>query len=109
MVAGMTPTTVKAGFISAILSTGYYIELAGGGHYNASALRKKMAEIQVMIPEGVGITLNSFYINLKRFSFQFLLWQELCCEGLPVEGFCVTAGIPSTEKGAKIIAGLCWR
>ena len=103
MVTGMMPTTVKAGFISAVLSAGYHIELAGGGHYNASALRKKMAEIQAKIPEGVGITLNSFYINPKQFGFQFPLWQELRCEGLPVEGFCVATGIPSTEKGAEII------
>ena len=27
-------------------------------------------------------------------------------EGLPVEGFCVAAGIPSTEKAAEIIEGL---
>jgi len=106
MVAGMTPTTVKAGFVSAVLSAGYHIELAGGGHYNASALRKKMAEIQAKIPEGVGITLNSLYINPKQFGFQFPLWQELRREGLPVEGFCVAAGIPSTEKAAEIIAGL---
>ena len=50
MVAGMTPSTVKAGFISAILDTGYHIELAGGGHYNTAALRSKVAEIQKQIP-----------------------------------------------------------
>ena len=33
MVAGMTPSTVKAGFVSAVLDAGYHIELAGGGHY----------------------------------------------------------------------------
>jgi fatty acid synthase subunit beta len=38
MVAGMTPTTVKAGFVSAVLEAGYHVELAGGGHYNAAAL-----------------------------------------------------------------------
>ena len=27
----LTPTTVKAGFVSAILSAGYHVELAGGG------------------------------------------------------------------------------
>jgi fatty acid synthase subunit alpha, fungi type len=27
-------------------------------------------------------------------------------EGLPVEGFCVAAGIPSTEKAVEIIEGL---
>ncbi|KDQ57051.1 hypothetical protein JAAARDRAFT_35647 [Jaapia argillacea MUCL 33604] len=106
MVAGMTPTTVKAGFVSAVLSAGYHIELAGGGHYNAAALRAKVAEIQANIPAGVGLTLNALYINPRQFGFQFPLWQEMRREGLPVEGFCVAAGIPSTEKAAEIISGL---
>ena len=56
MVAGMTPSTVKAGFISAILDAGYHIKLAGGGHYNAAALCSKVMEIQKQIPAGVGIS-----------------------------------------------------
>ncbi|KAF8312438.1 fatty acid synthase, partial [Clavulina sp. PMI_390] len=106
MVAGMTPSTVKAGFVSAILSAGYHTELAGGGHYNAAALRAKIAEIQSLVPAGVGITLNSLYINPRQFNFQLPLWQEMKREGLPIEGFCVAAGIPSTEKAAEIIDGL---
>ncbi|KZT29627.1 fatty acid synthase [Neolentinus lepideus HHB14362 ss-1] len=106
MVAGMTPTTVKAGFVSAVLSAGYHVELAGGGHYNASALRAKVAEIQANIPAGVGITLNALYINPRQFNFQYPLWQEMRKEGLPIEGFCVAAGIPTTEKAAEIIDGL---
>ena len=106
MVAGMTPSTVKAGFVSAVLNAGYHIELAGGGHYNANALRAKVAEIQAQIPPGVGITLNSLYINPRQFGFQLPLWQEMRREGLPIEGFCVAAGIPSTEKAAEIIEGL---
>ncbi|EJD06870.1 fatty acid synthase [Fomitiporia mediterranea MF3/22] len=106
MVAGMTPSTVKAGFVSAVLRAGYHVELAGGGHYNASALRAKVAEIQAQIPEGVGLTLNSLYINPRQFGFQFPLWQEMRREGLPVEGFCVAAGIPTTEKAAEIIGAL---
>ena len=58
MVAGMTPTTVKAGFVSAVLRAGYHVELAGGGHYNAAALRAKVAEIQKQTPTGVGLALN---------------------------------------------------
>jgi fatty acid synthase subunit beta len=61
MVAGMTPTTIKAGFVSAVLKAGYHVKLAGGGHYNGAALRAKVAEIQAKIPSGVGITLNSLY------------------------------------------------
>lgn len=106
MVAGMTPTTVKAGFVSAVLSAGYHIELAGGGHYSPAALRSKMAEIQAKIPHGIGVTLNALYINPRQFGFQFPLWQEMRKEGLPVEGFCVAAGIPSTEKAAEIIDAL---
>ncbi|CAE6460687.1 unnamed protein product [Rhizoctonia solani] len=106
MVAGMTPTTVKAGFVSAVLRAGYHVELAGGGHYNPTALRSKVAEIQAQIPAGVGLTLNALYINQRQFGFQFPLWQEMRREGLPVEGFCVAAGIPSTEKAKEIIDGL---
>ena len=106
MVAGMTPSTVKAGFVSAVLDAGFHIELAGGGHYNAAALRSKVAEIQKQIPAGVGITLNALYINPRQFTFQLPLWQEMRREGLPIEGFCVAAGIPTTEKAVEIIDGL---
>ncbi|KAF5382044.1 hypothetical protein D9615_004428 [Tricholomella constricta] len=106
MVAGMTPSTVKAGFVGAVLDAGYHVELAGGGHYNAAALRAKVVEIQQLIPAGVGITLNALYINPRQFGFQFPLWQEMRKEGLPIEGFCVAAGIPSTEKADEIIDGL---
>ena len=106
MVAGMTPSTVKAGFVSAVLDAGFHIELAGGGHYNAKALREKVSEIQKSIPNGVGITLNALYINPRQFTFQLPLWQEMRKEGLPVEGFCVAAGIPTTEKAVEIIEGL---
>ncbi|GBE88363.1 hypothetical protein SCP_1301780 [Sparassis crispa] len=98
MVAGMTPTTVKASFVSTILDAGYHVELAGGGHYNVAALRVKVAEIQRKIPAGVGLTLNSLYINPRQFGFQFPLWQEIRREGLPIEGFCVTAGIPRWRR-----------
>ncbi|KAJ3916064.1 fatty acid synthase [Lentinula edodes] len=106
MVPGMTPSTVQAGFVSAILDAGYHVELAGGGHYNANALRAKVVEIQGKIPQGAGITLNSIYINPAQFGFQFPLWQEMRKEGFPIEGFCIGAGVPSTEKAAEIIDGL---
>jgi len=49
-----------------------------------------------LIPPGVGITLNSLCINPHQFGFQFPLWQEVG-RGLPVEGFCVAAGVPEEE------------
>ncbi|WRT68297.1 uncharacterized protein IL334_005273 [Kwoniella shivajii] len=106
MVAGMTPCTVGASLVSATLNAGFHIELAGGGHYNPAALRSKVAEIQRQTQPGVGITLNALYINQRQFSFQFPLWQEMRREGLPIEGFCVAAGIPSSEKATEIITAL---
>jgi fatty acid synthase subunit alpha len=106
MVAGMTPTTVKAAFVSAVLNAGYHVELAGGGHHDPAALQAKLTEVQTNIPPGIGITLNSLYINSRQFGFQFPLWQQMRRDCLPIEGFCVVAGIPSTEKAAKIIIGL---
>jgi fatty acid synthase subunit alpha len=93
----MMPSTVKAGFVSAILSTGFHVELA---------IRAKVAEIQSQIPAGVSITLNSLYINPRQFMSQLPLWQEMRKEGLPIESFCVAAGIPRTEKAVEIIDGL---
>jgi fatty acid synthase subunit alpha, fungi type len=99
----MTLSTVKGGFVSAILFAGCHVELAGGGHCSPEALRAKVTEIQSKIPPSVGITLNLLYINLRQFGFQLPLWQEMRKEGLPIEGFCVTTGIPST---AEVIEGL---
>ena len=106
VVAGMTPSTVKAGFVSAVLDAGYHIKLAGGGYYNAAALHSKVADIQKQIPPGVGITLNSLYINPCQPSFQLPLQQEMHKEGLLIKGFCVTACVLTTEKAVKIIDGL---
>ncbi|KAG6839299.1 hypothetical protein C0991_004062 [Blastosporella zonata] len=103
VVAGMTPSTVKAGFVSAVLDASYHIELARGRHYNAAALCAKIAKIQKQIPASIGVTLNALYINPRQFNFQYPLWQEMQKEGLPIKGFCVAASIPSMEKATEII------
>lgn len=41
-----------------------------------------------------------------RRTFQLPLWQQMKKEGLPIEGLCVAAGIPSSEKAKEIIDGL---
>jgi fatty acid synthase subunit beta len=74
--------------------------------FSPDAIHAKVAEIQSQIPAGVGITLNSLYINPHQFMFRMPLWQEMIKEGLPIEGFCVAAGIPSTKKAVEIIDGL---
>lgn len=45
-------------------------------------------------------------VFVLRRTFQLPLWQEMKKEGLPVEGLCVGAGVPSTEKAKEIIDGL---
>ncbi len=106
MVAGMTPSTVQGGFVSAILDAGYHVELAGGGQYRSGDLRRRVTEIQSKIPPGVGISLNSLYISPRQFTTQLPQWQEMRREGIPIEGFCCAAGVPSLEKGIELIDGL---
>jgi len=74
MVAGMTPSTAKAGFISAALGAGCHIELT---RCNAAALQIKVAEIQKQTPAGADITLSSLYTNPRQFALQLPLWQEM--------------------------------
>ncbi|KAF9643908.1 hypothetical protein BDM02DRAFT_3219125 [Thelephora ganbajun] len=73
---------------------------------NSAALRSKVAEIQAQILAGVGITMNSLHTNPRQHTFQLPLWQEMCREGLPIEGFCVAADIPTAEKAAETVEGL---
>jgi fatty acid synthase subunit beta len=36
--SGITPSSVKAGFVNTFLGAGYHIELAGGGHCDPAAV-----------------------------------------------------------------------
>jgi fatty acid synthase subunit alpha len=95
MVAGMTPTTVKAGFVSAVLEAGYHVELAGGGHYSQAALCAKVTEIQTKTSPGIGLTLNTIYINPHQFSFQ-----------LPCYGLLTVCPTWTTEGGLQHVTGV---
>ncbi|EPQ31808.1 fatty acid synthase [Pseudozyma flocculosa PF-1] len=106
MVAGMTPTTVSAKLNAAVLNAGYHIELAGGGLYNEKALRARVAEIQSMTEPGHGLTLNSLYINQRQWAVQLPAWIQMRREGLPLEGFCVAAGIPTPQKAEELLTSL---
>ncbi|KAN0066591.1 fatty acid synthase alpha subunit Lsd1 [Thecaphora frezii] len=106
MVAGMTPTTVNARINAAVLNAGFHIELAGGGLYNEKALRQRVAEIQALAEPGHALTLNALYINQRQWSFQLPVWLQMRKEGLPLEGFCVAAGIPTPQKAEELIASL---
>jgi fatty acid synthase subunit alpha, fungi type len=85
---------LKAGVISASLSSDFYIEFVGGGNDSIHALQKKAAEF------------NPLYINPRQFGLRPPPWRELCGKYVPVEGFYVAADIPIAEHAAEIVAGL---
>ncbi|EMD30938.1 hypothetical protein CERSUDRAFT_100854 [Gelatoporia subvermispora B] len=104
-VTSMAPFTARAGFVRAVLDAGCIVKLVGGGHYNGTALRAKITEIQAKIPACAGITLLSLCTNFDQSSFQVPFWQEMRRECFPMWGFCVAAGIPPIEKTAGITEG----
>lgn len=78
MVSGMTPCTVRAGFVSAVMKAGYHIELAGGGHYFETAVRDKVDEIAKLVDKpGMAVTLNCLYINQGQWCVSFVPFQRV--------------------------------
>ncbi|BFZ59217.1 beta subunit of fatty acid synthetase [Saitoella coloradoensis] len=106
MVAGMTPSTVPASFISATMNAGYHIELAGGGYYSPAAMTAAVKEIEDNTPPGSGITINIIYINPRTYQWQMPLVKTLRDSGYRIEGVTVAAGIPSIEIANDLVATL---
>ncbi|KAJ2829133.1 fatty acid synthase alpha subunit Lsd1, partial [Coemansia sp. 'formosensis'] len=106
MVAGMTPCTVSEVFVSAVMRAGYHIELSGGGHFSESMLRDKVDKILRLSGCGHNITINSIYVNPFLWNIQYPAIQSMRREGIPMEGLCIGAGVPSFEVCNDIIANI---
>ncbi|KAJ1823653.1 fatty acid synthase alpha subunit Lsd1, partial [Coemansia sp. RSA 2599] len=106
MVAGMTPSTVGEEFVSAVMRAGYHIELSGGGHFSEEMLRDKVDKILTRVGPGHGITINSIYVNPFLWNTQYPAIQAMRREGIPMEGLCIGAGVPSFEVCNEIIANI---
>ncbi|KAF1805804.1 fatty acid synthase [Mucor lusitanicus] len=106
MVAGMTPATVNEKFVAAVMNAGYHVEVAGGGHFSEAVLREKVDKIMALTRPGEGITLNIIFLNVLQWGFQYPLIQVMRKEGLPMEGLCIAAGVPSIDNANEIIANL---
>jgi hypothetical protein len=46
----MTPTTLKVGFVSAVLDAGYHVKLASDGYYNAVTLHINPRQFNFQLP-----------------------------------------------------------
>ncbi|KAJ2757930.1 fatty acid synthase alpha subunit Lsd1, partial [Coemansia nantahalensis] len=106
MVAGMTPSTISDVFVSAVMRAGYHIELSGGGHFSEPMLRGKVDKILRQVDAGLGVSINSIYINPFLWNIQYPAMQTMRREGIPMEGLCIGAGVPSFEVTNEIIASI---
>ena len=106
MVAGMTPSTSNDSFVAATINAGYHIELAGGGMHSPNALSNTIQSIVASTPPGSGITVNILYLNARQWSVQIPTVIELRSKGVPIEGVCVAAGVPSPDVADDVISKL---
>ena len=106
MVAGMTPCTVPWDFVAATMKSGYHIELAGGGYYNAQTMTDAIKKVAADVPPGRGITINLIYVNPRAMAWQIPLIKSLRAEGIPIEGLTIGAGVPSLEVASEYITDL---
>ncbi|EFY90992.1 fatty acid synthase subunit beta dehydratase [Metarhizium acridum CQMa 102] len=104
MVAGMTPTTSSWEFVSAVMNSGYHVELAAGGFHNAEQLTTAIDSLIHSIPAGRGICVNIIYASPKQVRWQIPLLQRLCSEGFPIDGLTFGAGVPSVEVAREYMA-----
>ncbi|KAJ1910189.1 fatty acid synthase alpha subunit Lsd1, partial [Mycoemilia scoparia] len=106
LVAGMTPSTISEKFVSATMNAGYHIELSGGGHFSEPMLRDKIQQIMDLVEPGLGVTVNAIYINPRQWAFQYPLIQAMRKEGIPMEGLCIGAGVPTLDVANDIVENL---
>ncbi|ORY41089.1 fatty acid synthase [Rhizoclosmatium globosum] len=106
MVAGMTPCTMDAQFVSAIINAGYHVELAGGGQHTEGHLRARVNQILGMVGAGAGITLNILFLNPRLWGFQYPATMAMRKEGIPMEGICIAAGVPSLDVADEVVGNL---
>ncbi|KNC98227.1 phosphopantetheine-protein transferase domain [Spizellomyces punctatus DAOM BR117] len=106
MVAGMTPCTSNEHFVAACINAGFHVELAGGGQHTEPYLRDRVQKIMEKIEPGEGITLNILFLNPRLWGFQYPAVQAMRREGIPMEGVCVAAGVPSLDVADQIIKNL---
>ncbi|PLN85638.1 beta subunit of fatty acid synthase [Aspergillus taichungensis] len=106
MVAGMTPTTVHWDFVSAIMNSGYHVELAGGGYRSAADFSAAVHLLAKNIPPGRGITCNLIYANPRAIRWQISALRRLSQEQVPIDGLTIGAGIPSSDIVAEYIGTL---
>uniref|UniRef100_A0A0G4FWX6 Fatty acid synthase subunit alpha n=1 Tax=Chromera velia CCMP2878 TaxID=1169474 RepID=A0A0G4FWX6_9ALVE len=106
MVPGMTPTTVKPEFCSAVINAGYHVEVAGGGQHTEKIFASTCEDIVKNVPAGEGITVNLLFLNPYLWKFQFPLILKLRREGTPIEGITIAAGVPSEANANRICQDL---
>jgi fatty acid synthase subunit alpha, fungi type len=106
MVAGMTPTTANAPFVSAFTNAGFHGELAAGGLPREEIMRETISTVVQNIASGDGVHLNLLFLNSKLWGFQFPLVKNLRQEGVPIDSITIAAGVPSLEKSSEILAEL---
>ncbi|KAJ3195403.1 3-oxoacyl-[acyl-carrier-protein] synthase [Irineochytrium annulatum] len=106
MVAGMTPCTVSEKFCAAVINAGFHVELAGGGQHTEAYLRDRVNRILDLVGPGEGITLNILFLNPRLWGFQYPTVQAMRREGIPMEGVCVAAGVPSLDVANEVVKNL---
>jgi enoyl reductase-like protein len=60
-------------------------------------LRTRVQRIMERIAPGEGITLNILFLNPRLWGFQYPATMAMREEGIPMEGVCVAAGVPSLD------------
>ncbi|KAF0695022.1 hypothetical protein As57867_014085, partial [Aphanomyces stellatus] len=107
-VGGMNPTTSLRGIplLTAITESGYIGELAGDGLHTEADLDRAVSDLASRISPGRGIFFNLAYFRRERWATHFARIKKMRQRGIPVQGFTISAGVPSPDVSKSILTDL---
>jgi fatty acid synthase len=109
MLPGMTPTTVNAPIVAAAANAGHWAEMAGGGQYDAKVFGENLGELLELLEPGRAVQFNTMFFDRYIWGLQFgsaRIVPKARVSGAPIDGVCISAGIPNMEEATEIITTL---
>lgn len=109
ILGGMTPTSADGDIVAAAANAGHWTELAGGGMYSDDVFNVHKNNVVKQLEPGRNFQFNTMFFDRFLWNLQFgqaRIVPKARAAGAPLNGVCVSAGIPEVDEATELIAQL---
>ena len=109
ILGGMTPSTADGDIVAAAANAGHWTELAGGGMYSDDVFNVHRSNVEKQLDEGRTFQFNTMFFDRFLWNLQFgqtRIVPKARAAGAPINGVCVSAGIPEVDEATELLATL---